>query len=75
MLFNAETREGGVDVKDAYNNGLFSVNVGIGASVSSIFGVEFIFDYSFTDALEADVKSKLFGAYALLTMDLEKLVN
>ncbi|MEM6721377.1 MAG: porin family protein [Bacteroidota bacterium] len=75
ILFDAETREGGVDVKDAYNNGLFSVNLGIGASVTDIFGIEFIFDYSLTDAFDADVKSKLFGAYALLTMNLDTLIN
>ena len=74
ILINAETTNG-LDVKEAYKNGLFSINFGIGTNFANVLGLEMILDYSLTDAFDADVKSKLFGVYALLTVDIEKLIN
>lgn len=65
----------GFDVKDGYKNGMFSLNAGLGTNFSKFLGLELIFDYSLTNAFDADVKSKLFGVNALLTIDLDKFVN
>ncbi|PTX63533.1 outer membrane protein with beta-barrel domain [Kordia periserrulae] len=75
MLTTAETSDGGIDVKEAYKNGLFSLNFGMGTDFANILGLELIFDYSLADAFDVDVKSKLLGAYALLTVDIEKLIK
>ncbi|WP_430411715.1 outer membrane beta-barrel protein [Kordia sp.] len=74
ILTSAETTSG-VDVKDAFKNSAFSFNLGAGTNFSKFLGLELIFDYSLTNAIDADVKSKMLGAYALLTVDIEKLIN
>ncbi|QHI38552.1 hypothetical protein IMCC3317_39450 [Kordia antarctica] len=74
ILTAAETTTG-VDVKEGYKNGAFSLNLGVGTNFSKFLGLELIFDYSLTNAFDADVKSKMFGAYAMLTVDIEKLIH
>ncbi|MCH2196980.1 outer membrane beta-barrel protein [Kordia sp.] len=74
LLTGAETTEG-VDVKEGYKSGLFSLNAGLGTNFSKFLGLELIFDYSLSNAFDTDIKSKLFGVYALLTIDIDKFIN
>jgi hypothetical protein len=74
ILTSAETTSG-TDVKDAFNNSAFSLNFGIGTNFSNFLGLEIIVDHSLTNAVEANIKSKMLGAYALVTIDLQKLIN
>lgn len=74
ILTGAETTDG-VDVTEGYKKGIFSLNAGLGTNFFKFLGLELIFDYSLSNAFDADIRSKLFGATVLLTVDVDKFIN
>lgn len=74
FLTNAEVE--GEDASDIFNKTNIGVQLGLGQRIFNYIDIQGKFDYGITPFFEIESnKSKFFGAYISLNVDLEKIIN